>query len=74
MGESQSRVFDFNRLEEVTGGDAEFEQELLQEFLEDTPSVFTRLSQAVAGADWKTVVGEAHGPRRGSPVHQHPGR
>ena len=60
MAQDENRVFDFSRLEEVTGGDQEFEQELLEEFLSDTQAVFARLSEAVSGEDHKTLQMESH--------------
>lgn len=60
MGQERNRIFDFGRLEEVTGGDREFEQELLEEFLTDTPNVFLRLSQAVTSGDFQRLQMECH--------------
>ena len=60
MGEEKGRAFDFDRLEEVTGGDREFEQELLEEFLSETPDVFLRLSRALTSNDFQSLQMESH--------------
>jgi HPt (histidine-containing phosphotransfer) domain-containing protein len=60
MAAAEDRVFNFDRLEEVTGGDQEFEQELLEEFLQDTPEVFVRMSRAAGGGDLQSVANESH--------------
>jgi PAS domain S-box-containing protein len=51
---------DFDYLDEITGGDREFQLELLQTFLEDIPTCLEDLKSAFQAGDFETVVSKAH--------------
>jgi HPt (histidine-containing phosphotransfer) domain-containing protein len=53
-------VLDQERLSEVTGGDREFERELLGEFLHSTPEMLTRILAAARGSDPDVLRKAAH--------------
>ena len=48
------------RFEEISGGDLEFQQELLQEYLEDMKTWEERLSEAMAAEDFVAIKNQAH--------------
>ena len=56
-------IFDFNRLTDVTGGDAEFEDVILREFLDGLPEAVDRLRAAIAAQDGKAVADAGHALR-----------
>lgn len=51
---------DLARLDELTRGDASFELELLQTFMEDAPSYLQGIKQALASGDHHTIARRAH--------------
>lgn len=51
---------DLEQLETATGGDAEFEQELIELFLEDQHERLSSIEQAIAGGDSADLRREAH--------------
>ncbi|HTK30882.1 MAG TPA: Hpt domain-containing protein [Candidatus Saccharimonadaceae bacterium] len=53
-------VLDQERLSEVTGGDREFERELLGEFLHSTPEMLKRILAAARGSDPDVLRKAAH--------------
>ena len=59
----QDVIFDFNRLTDVTGGDAEFEDVILREFLDGLPEAVDRLRVAIAAQDGKAVADAGHALR-----------
>ncbi|MFQ3611288.1 MAG: ATP-binding protein, partial [Fimbriimonadales bacterium] len=54
------QVINWDTLNEITDGDVEFQKELFQEFLEQTPSLITELTQSLASGDANTVGRVAH--------------
>ncbi len=56
-------VFDFNRLQDVTGGDPEFEDAILNEFLGGLPKSMERLEGAITSGDCTAVTHAAHALR-----------
>jgi histidine phosphotransfer protein HptB len=52
---------DISRLNEISDGDSEFENELILMFLEDCPQRFTTLQGAVTLMNWELIRKEAHG-------------
>ena len=55
-----SEVFDFDQLESITGGDAEFEREVLEEFLATAPQDLDRLRAGITQGDAAAVGAAAH--------------
>ena len=55
-----SDAFDFDQLESITGGDAEFEREVLEEFLATAPQDLGKLRDAVAQGNATAVGAAAH--------------
>jgi HPt (histidine-containing phosphotransfer) domain-containing protein len=53
--------FDYAQLDAITGGDAEFEHEVLQEYLASAPKDMARLKAAVLAGDAAAVSSSAHG-------------
>lgn len=53
-------VFVFERLGEICSGDAEFERELLGEFLRGAPALLDRARAAIAAADAPELEQAAH--------------
>lgn len=60
QGQYQYAALNVARLQETSGGDTEFERELLQIFLEDCAHRLSRLAEAVAQQDDKATHREAH--------------
>ena len=60
MPEDNAKVFNFAQLQEMTGGDEEFERELLEEYLSDTPNTFARLLHAIEEKEISGVHLESH--------------
>jgi len=52
--------FDYGQLDAITGGDAEFEVEILQEYLSSVPKEFEKLQAAVAAGDTTAAGAFAH--------------
>ncbi len=52
--------FDHEQLEAITGGDAEFEREILEEFLSSAPQDMAKLQQGVGSGDAAAVGAAAH--------------
>ncbi|NEP45696.1 MAG: hypothetical protein F6K35_43415, partial [Okeania sp. SIO2H7] len=46
-----STLVDADRLSQLSGGDAEFQRELLQAFIEDTEADLARVSEAIASGN-----------------------
>ena len=61
MTDNNAPVFDFERLEEITAGDAEFTHELVSEFLDNTPDALDCLEASIADGNCAQVQLEAHG-------------
>lgn len=55
-----SEAFDFDQLESITGGDAEFEREVLEEFLATAPQDLQKLRTALAQGNAAGVGAAAH--------------
>lgn len=53
-------ILDLDTLTEITGGDREFQLELLQVFLEDTGSLIKRLRQGLSEVNWDKIKQESH--------------
>ncbi|MBP0004787.1 MAG: Hpt domain-containing protein [Cyanobacteria bacterium SBC] len=52
--------FDTAALEELTLGDTEFQQEMLETFMEDMPVCIAKLKQALQDEDWTHLAHHAH--------------
>jgi HPt (histidine-containing phosphotransfer) domain-containing protein len=52
--------FDYNQLDAITGGDAEFEREVLEEYLASAPRDLERLRNAIAAGDANATGASAH--------------
>jgi len=52
--------FDFDQLDAITGGDAEFEREVLEEYLNSAPGDLAKVRDAVLGSQAATASGAAH--------------
>ena len=52
--------FDFSQLDAITGGDAEFEQEVLVEYLNSAPNDMAKLRGAIAAGDANATSAAAH--------------
>jgi len=52
--------FDYAQLDAITGGDAEFEKEVLEEYLLSAPNDVTTLKNAVAAGDASATGATAH--------------
>ena len=52
--------FDFEQLDAITGGDMEFEREVLVEYLASAPSDIARIEQAVGSGDGEAAAAAAH--------------
>lgn len=53
-------LIDFDYLDEITGGDREFQVELIQTFLEDMPICLAALNKALQEKDLKVIESRAH--------------
>jgi two-component system sensor histidine kinase/response regulator len=53
-------IVDLERLEELSGGDREFQIDLLQTFLEDAPTYVEEIKTGIAETDFDTVARRAH--------------
>ena len=51
---------DRNRLTEISGGDREFERELLEAYLEDALQCLQTIEQSMSAGDWGSVSAIAH--------------
>ncbi len=51
---------DADRLDEITGGDAEFQRELIETFVEDAAEKLVQIRQALQSRDATAVAGHAH--------------
>ena len=52
--------FDYGQLDAITGGDTEFELELIQEYLSSAPRDLEKLRAAVEAGDSKATSATAH--------------
>lgn len=52
--------FDFVQLDAITGGDTEFEREVLEEYLHSAPNDIAKLRLAVAAGDCAAASAAAH--------------
>ena len=53
--------FDDGQLEAITGGDTEFEREVLQEYLNSAPEDLRKIRAAIAAGDAKATGAASHG-------------
>jgi PAS domain S-box-containing protein len=53
-------LMDLERLNDVSGGDAEFQRELLQAFVADARDKLAMIKQALQSSDCQTIVAQAH--------------
>ncbi|MGC9504958.1 Hpt domain-containing protein [Baaleninema sp.] len=53
-------LIDVPALDELTLGDIEFQQEILQTYVEDMPTCLTKLTQAFDRGDWEEFASHAH--------------
>ena len=53
--------FDFAQLDAITGGDTEFEREVLEEYLISAPRDVAKLRAAVQAGDAQATAAAAHG-------------
>lgn len=53
-------AIDAERLDEATGGDAEFTAELLEAYTEDTAGRVEALALAIAHGDMRAIIAESH--------------
>ncbi len=54
------QVINWDALNEITDGDIEFQKELFQEFLDQTPTLMSQLDEALSAGDATTVGRVAH--------------
>ncbi len=59
-GEQQMELINWQHLEEITAGDEEFQMELFQEFLDQTPQLFAQMEQAYQQGDAVSFGRAAH--------------
>lgn len=59
-GEQQMELINWQHLEEITAGDVEFQMELFQEFLDQTPQLFAQMEQAYQQGDAHSFGCVAH--------------
>jgi HPt (histidine-containing phosphotransfer) domain-containing protein len=52
--------FDHAQLEAITGGDTDFEREILQEYLQSAPADVAKVAAAVASGDATALARAAH--------------
>ncbi len=52
--------FDYTQLDAITGGDEEFEREVLQEYLNSAPNDLGKLREAIGKADAAATSAAAH--------------
>ncbi len=52
--------FDFSQLDAITGGDAEFEREVLVEYMNSAPNDMVKLRGAIAAGDARATSAAAH--------------
>jgi HPt (histidine-containing phosphotransfer) domain-containing protein len=52
--------FDLTQLDAITGGDAEFEREVLEEYLNSAPADMVKLGHAIEAGDSDSVGAAAH--------------
>lgn len=52
--------FDYAQLDAITGGDAEFEKEVLEEYLLSAPNDVAKLKNAIGASDSAAVGATAH--------------
>ena len=64
----QIPIFDFDRLREMCGMDEDFERDLLEEYLSDTPGLLERMQGALANADFDQLHRQAHSLKGSSQV------
>ncbi len=57
---SASSLVTFDYLNEISGGDTEFQKEIVQTFLEEMVNEIGLLQEATATADWAAVGSLAH--------------
>lgn len=60
MASAQNTPIDRNHLTEMTGGDVEFEAELMQEFLSSVPGLIASVEAAIAAHNMKDLEMAAH--------------
>jgi two-component system sensor histidine kinase/response regulator len=53
-------MLNYDYLNEITGGDAEFIAELLSDFVSQTPALIEQIAEAIAQGDAATVGAAAH--------------
>ncbi|MCA9728264.1 MAG: Hpt domain-containing protein [Candidatus Eisenbacteria bacterium] len=58
--DQSNTLIDHSHLEDVSGGDREFEAELMQEFVGSTPRLISDLAQAIVVGDVKRVEISSH--------------
>ncbi|HEX8376203.1 MAG TPA: Hpt domain-containing protein [Pedobacter sp.] len=58
--DSNSLQIDLTYLNEIAGGDAEFMIDMIDIFIEQTPTYTEQLIEAIHSKDWKTVGDIAH--------------
>ncbi len=60
QAEASEKVFDFAHLEDLSGGDTEFEQEIVETFLAQAPEMVVELQSAVEGNVREVALRVAH--------------
>lgn len=53
-------LYNFDYLKELSDGDKDFEQSMLEYFVSNTPNVLVTIDQLVSGEDWKQIREEIH--------------
>jgi PAS domain S-box-containing protein len=69
----EPRAIDLEALHDVTGGDAEFERELLDTFVKSGDRCLADILTALTASDWDTIGKRAHSLKGASAnIHAHP--
>lgn len=57
---TREALIDIAALDELTLGDTEFQQEILETYVEDMPTCLVKLKQALDDRDWNDFASHAH--------------
>ncbi|WP_017662523.1 Hpt domain-containing protein [Baaleninema simplex] len=57
---TREALIDIAALDELTLGDTEFQQEILETYVEDMPTCLAKLKQAFGDRNWNDFVSHAH--------------
>jgi HPt (histidine-containing phosphotransfer) domain-containing protein len=57
---NKEKLYDLTYLNEISGGDEAFVQEMINQFIEIVPGIINRLYYFYTNKDWKALASEAH--------------